>query len=638
MKNSIKTLTILMVMFLFSNVSFAVDYTYNGTLSSNKWLKTSSGGSAYASNTQPTLTASDSVTIAGGTWTLANDVTVGGVKLSAGILSLPINQDLTGRVTAAAASTITSSGGRIIGTLSILTGATLNVFEDFQATETILKGGTLALFTKDLNSPVRVLSSSIISATSTGASIQGLTITNGTLTISGSVFGLTTLNMNGGNFSLGSSVVSPSGDISITGNSTISGTGTGRIFSSNTTTVNGGTLTLDNAELTTQDLTFSSDNKITTINDGIFSFTSNNNAISGANANRHINGIIRVYIDNQSKATATYPTGNGTTYAPVRLEIPSSNSILDNVPSEYGINFITFKYFGAKNSNTDIDFTTLAGGVSGTEYWDITSSNASNKRPVSTMTLTFSTAQLSDSTNISNDLELAQYNTSTGKWTVLLAGVIGSGSTRSITTSSAIAPNTVYTFGSVNPRTSFLTPLPVSLIDFAAKANNASIEVKWSTASEKNNSAFVVEKSLDGKTWSAIGTVKGAKTSNVVNNYGLVDYKVVSGFQYYRLKQIDLDGTVNYSKAIAVNYSKASTLNVNVFPNPAKDALNITTENNATGEVNIQILNSMGETVYNQVLEAGLAQSIDIALFIPGVYYVTVIAEGGSKIIRLLKN
>ena len=172
----------------------------------------------------------------------------------------------------------------------------------------------------------------------------------------------------------------------------------------------------------------------------------------------------------------------------------------------------------------------------------------------------------------------------------------------------------------------------------AAKANDASIEVKWSTASEKDNAAFVVEKSLDGQTWSAIGTVKGAKTSNVVNNYGLVDYKAVAGFQYYRLKQIDINGTVNYSKAIVVNFSKTSTLNVNVFPNPAKDALNISTENNATGELSIQILNSMGEMVYNQMVEAGLVQSIDIASFTPGVYYVTVMAEGESKIIRLLKN
>jgi hypothetical protein len=66
--------------------------------------------------------------------------------------------------------------------------------------------------------------------------------------------------------------------------------------------------------------------------------------------------------------------------------------------------------------------------------------------------------------------------------------------------------------------------------------------------------------------------------------------------------------------------------------------LNISTENNATGELSIQILNSMGEMVYNQVVEAGLVQNIDIASFIPGVYYVTIIAEGESKIIRLLKN
>lgn len=70
---------------------------------------------------------------------------------------------------------------------------------------------------------------------------------------------------------------------------------------------------------------------------------------------------------------------------------------------------------------------------------------------------------------------------------------------------------------------------------------------------------------------------------------------------------------------------------VNLFPNPAKDALNIATEKNTSGQVNIQILNSMGEAVYSQVVEAGLVQTIDIASFIPGVYCVTVIAESEIK-------
>ncbi len=54
--------------------------------------------------------------------------------------------------------------------------------------------------------------------------------------------------------------------------------------------------------------------------------------------------------------------------------------------------------------------------------------------------------------------------------------------------------------------------------------------------------------------------------------------------------------------------------------------------------MNVQILNAMGALVYNQTLIAGVSQTIDIASFNPGIYYVTVIAEGETKIIRLLKN
>jgi hypothetical protein len=342
----------------------------------------------------------------------------------------------------------------------------------------------------------------------------------------------------------------------------------------------------------------------------------------------------------------TYPLGNGTVYAPVRLQPNGDDSLgvtLSTVPGNgnFGVHYFDLTYVDAKHPIVNFDNTIV--GASGSEYWIITRSTtkpaASFGFFLNTTATNYGLTAVGTTAYLSTDLELAMLNVAGSYWTMLPAGVgtAVNGGVPVITTS-AISPNTSFTFASTNAQTSFLTPLPVSIIDFSAKANQANIEVKWSTASEKDNSAFVVEKSIDGQVWSAIGTVKGAKNSNVVNNYGLVDFKAVAGVQYYRLKQIDLDGTVTYSKAIAVNFSKASSLSVNLFPNPAKDALNITTENNASGEVNIQILNSMGESVYNQVVEAGLVQTIDIASFIPGVYYVTVIAEGESKIIRLLKN
>ena len=591
---------------------------------------------------------SGDVTISAGTLTVSNsDVEFDTLKLTGGSINSG-GANINAAVLVTANGTITGDGNYENITV---TGGVLTFGDNTQYNRLTLNGGSANIGSSDPTGPVTVSQSATLTAAS-GGTIDALTISSGTLTIAGSNMGITTLTMSGGTLSLGSFVLSASDNISITGDATITGSGTGYMNANNRTlTINNGNLTLDNVELIIDNLTFSSAHDISTTNGGILSFNNSSvHTINNAAADRHVIGKIRVYLDNSSTNSNTYPLGDGSAYAPIFLEAngrDSAGTNLSNPSGGFGTHYIDMVYTGSKNSNTTVD-NTLPGSASGEEFWTVTRSAS---KPAAALTFRFSTVNTGstfsktrisgtmDTAKLRTDIKVASFNFSTNKWTAMTTAysIVPAQNYIAVTTSS-IAPNTSFTIGSNNVRTAFVTPLPVSLIDFSAKAKDASIEVKWSTASEKDNSAFVVEKSLDGQTWSSIGTVKGAKTSNVVNNYGVVDYKVVAGFQYYRLKQIDLDGSVNYSKAIAVNFSKASTLNVNVFPNPAKDVLNITTENNATGEVNIQILNSMGEAVYNQVVEAGLVQNIDITSFIPGVYYVTVIAEGESKIIRLLKN
>ena len=689
-----------MVMFLFSNVSQAADYSLSYSGSTATW-KNSSGTTISA----PTLQSTDSVTLTAGTWPLSASITLKGVRLEGGVLGLGA-RTLTSRVTISANAGITAatSGtiGKVTGTVFV-TGGTLTVSNSTTFRNLVLIGGSLSFGSNTLTSPVLVASTATITGTGTigavrdsvgtltlvgamttssiamkggnlinASNVAGAITVSATDTISGAgsvgninissngnlILGSNkssgSLTLSGGNIDLVSYKLITGGDLTISANGTIKSNGAGIVdLNSNNTAINGGNLTLDNAELITDNLSFSSTQAnaydVITIGSGVLSFEKGSNSINNVAADRHINGTVRIYLDNNSK-TLTAHVGNGSVYAPVALSFNGKDSLgsnLSSVSGNYGAHYVTIKYFDSKNNITTAD-NTLPGSASGDEYWSVTRSST---KPAASLTFRFSTVNTGttfsktrikgtlDTANLRSDIKVATIDLSTNKWTALTTtySIVPASNYVTIQTST-ITPNSSFTIGSNNVRSSFLVPLPVSLIDFAAKANDASIEVKWSTASEKDNSAFVLEKSLDGQTWSAIGTVKGAKTSNVVNNYGIVDYKAVAGFQYYRLKQIDLDGTVNYSKAIAVNFSKASTLNVNLFPNPAKDALNITTENNATGEVNIQILNSMGETVYKQVLEAGLVQSIDITSFIPGVYYVTVIAEGESKIIRLLKN
>lgn len=98
--------------------------------------------------------------------------------------------------------------------------------------------------------------------------------------------------------------------------------------------------------------------------------------------------------------------------------------------------------------------------------------------------------------------------------------------------------------------------MPIELLTFEGEESNNEVKLKWSTASEKDNNFFTVERSIDAAIWNEIGTVKGAGNSSTVQNYELVDVELsTTTTLYYRLKQTDYNGKYEYSKVISVNLS-----------------------------------------------------------------------------------
>jgi hypothetical protein len=116
--------------------------------------------------------------------------------------------------------------------------------------------------------------------------------------------------------------------------------------------------------------------------------------------------------------------------------------------------------------------------------------------------------------------------------------------------------------------------LPISLTSFTGKAIDQSVLLNWETASESNNNYFEVLKSSNGKTFSAIGTVKGSGTTTDAKIYSLVDNNPAAGTNYYQLVQYDFDGKSSKSDVIPVNstianssltvYAAASSVNVSI--------------------------------------------------------------------------
>jgi hypothetical protein len=125
--------------------------------------------------------------------------------------------------------------------------------------------------------------------------------------------------------------------------------------------------------------------------------------------------------------------------------------------------------------------------------------------------------------------------------------------------------------------------LPVSLVSFDAKAAGSDkVNVTWVTASEKNNSHFVIERSYNAKNFEAIGSVEGKGDSDVASSYEFTDLNPLAGTNYYRLKQVDrattvngetVDGEITYSRIVSVTREGTSALVA--WPNPTVDKIDL---------------------------------------------------------------
>lgn len=98
--------------------------------------------------------------------------------------------------------------------------------------------------------------------------------------------------------------------------------------------------------------------------------------------------------------------------------------------------------------------------------------------------------------------------------------------------------------------------LPVELLDLRAEQVGAGIRVEWVTATEQHNAFFEILRSTDAERWSVIGQLSGAGNSLSVQHYDWLDRSPLPGMNYYRLRQVDADGSSTYSHTVSAWYSK----------------------------------------------------------------------------------
>ena len=173
-------------------------------------------------------------------------------------------------------------------------------------------------------------------------------------------------------------------------------------------------------------------------------------------------------------------------------------------------------------------------------------------------------------------------------------------------------------------------PLPVELISFNAKVNKeGNVDLNWATASEINNDHFVIERSKDGVYFETVAKVNGAGNNNSVLYYSEQDIAPLPGVSFYRLKQVDFDGTTSYSSIVAVSINLAeragAQFGFSVYPNPSSNIANLMFFNLEKEEqVFIQMIDLSGKVVYSDFINAqeGSISSIDVSSLPSGIYII----------------
>jgi PKD repeat protein len=169
-------------------------------------------------------------------------------------------------------------------------------------------------------------------------------------------------------------------------------------------------------------------------------------------------------------------------------------------------------------------------------------------------------------------------------------------------------------------------PLDVDLISFTGKATENGNLLNWETASETNNKGFSVQRSLnDGKDWQTLGFVDGNGTTTEIHQYEYLDENPALGLNYYRLEQVDFDGTISYSNTIVLKNEKADHIKVKLFPNPTttNNTITLEIEGEAVGEITYQIIDATNKVWANSMIihNGNLSQHKIKTPNIAGTYY-----------------
>jgi len=172
--------------------------------------------------------------------------------------------------------------------------------------------------------------------------------------------------------------------------------------------------------------------------------------------------------------------------------------------------------------------------------------------------------------------------------------------------------------------------LPVSLLSFTAKPEASQVQLAWTTTSEQDADRFIVERSRDLTEYTSVGEVAANGTTSARQNYGLTDTQPMPGANYYRLKQIDFDGTAHAYKPI-VAIVRPDELGIMIYPLPASpDRIHAQLWN--AEDALVRLLTHTGQAVTGKVEQInGETNFVPAQPLLLGLYLLEITTPTGQK-------
>ncbi|MBW7466557.1 hypothetical protein ABID22_000562 [Pontibacter aydingkolensis] len=197
----------------------------------------------------------------------------------------------------------------------------------------------------------------------------------------------------------------------------------------------------------------------------------------------------------------------------------------------------------------------------------------------------------------------------------------------------------ITSFSPMGVRTSDrINPLPVELVQFKASVTNEnSVRLNWTTASEKDNDYFVIERSADGKHFSEVSRVTGSGTTSLRTSYTYTDNNPLTGASYYRLRQVDYDGTFEFSAMRSVTVKAVQGLILSVYPNPSQGSeVNLLIQGMPQGaQATLQVTDLAGKTIFHQSVKE-TRTILPTSNLQPGIYVISLVSSLGKQTQKLV--